>query len=134
MAGVFDDDIATAQELIAEFGQDCWWQKAAPKATNNVPGYPTDGALPTPVRCKIVFFSARDLNRGTFEFLQMIAPSFEVPDSGEIGLLAGGIEFTPEMTDTVRRGAVNADEVSVDKIDRLAPNGTPVLYYITVSP
>lgn len=133
MAGVFDDDIATAQELIAEFGQDCWWQKPAPVADNSVPGYPTDGALPDAVPCKIAFFSARDLNRGTFEFLQQMGFSLEVPDSGEVGLLAGGIDFTPEMTDTLRRGAEDADECSIDKIDRLAPNGVPILYYVVVS-
>lgn len=133
MAGVFDDDIATAQELIAEFGQDCWWQKPAPVASTAIPGYPTDGALPAPVPCKIAFFSARDLNRGTFEFLQQMGLSLEVPVSGEIGLLAGGISFTPEMTDTLRRGAVDAPEVSIDKLDRLAPNGTPVLYYVEVT-
>lgn len=133
MADVFDDDIATAQELIAEFGQTCYWQKPAPVDDNTVPGYPTDGVAPAPVECKIAFFSGRDLNRGTFLFLQQMAPSMEVPDNGEIGLLAGGISFTPEMTDTLRRGAANAPEVSINAIDRLAPNGTPVLYYITVT-
>src|SRR3546814_1802268 len=67
-----------------------------------------DGALPDAVPCKIAFFSARDLNRGTFEFLQQMGFSLEVPDSGEVGLLAGGITFTPEMTDTLRRGAEDA--------------------------
>ena len=130
---VFDDDIATAQELIAEFGQTCYWQKAAPALTSVIPGYPTDGVAPDPIECKIVFFSGRDLNRGTFEFLQQMALSMEVPDSAEVGLLAGGIAFTPEMPDTVRRGAVDADECSIDRVDRLAPNGTPVLYYIVMA-
>jgi hypothetical protein len=133
MAGVFDDDIATAQELIAEFGQDCWWQPATPKGTGGVPGYPTSGATPAAIPCKIAFFSGRDLDRGTFEFLQQMALSMEVPDNGEIGLLAGGISFEPKMTDTVRRGASTAAECSIEKIDRLAPNGTPILYYITVA-
>lgn len=132
MADVFDDDIATAQELIAEFGQDCWWQKAAPVDDSSVPGYSTDGALPDPIPCKIAFFSGRDLNRGAFEFLAMM-PGMEVPDNAEIGLLAGGIEFAPENTDTLRRGAADAVECSIEKIDRLAPNGTPVLYYAQVA-
>jgi hypothetical protein len=131
MAGVFDDDIATAKELIDEFGQDCWWQKPAPQ-TGGVPGYPTVGALPDPIPVKIAFFSGRDLNRGVFEFLSMM-PGIEIPDNGEIGLLAGGLTFTPENTDTVRRGAIDAAESSVDKIDRLAPNGTPILYYVQVA-
>lgn len=133
MAGVFDDDIATAQELIDEFGQECFWQKPAPVDSEAVPGYPTDGEQPDPIPCKIAFFSGRDLNRGTFEFLQQMGLSLEVPDNGEIGLLAGGISFTPELTDTLRRGAADAAEVSIDKIDRLAPNGTPILYYVTVA-
>lgn len=133
MAGVFDDDIATAKELIDEFGQQCYWQKAAPKGTGGTPGYPVDEEAPEPIPCKIAFFSGRDINRGTFEFLQQMGLSLEVPDSGEVGLLAGGITFEPKMTDTLRRGAVDAQEVSIDKIDRLAPNGTPILYYVQVS-
>lgn len=129
----YSDDIATAKELIDEFGQTCYWQKPAPVADNSVPGYPTDGVLPDPVECKIAFFSGRDLNRGTFLFLQQMAPSMEVPDNGEIGLLAGGISFSPELTDTLRRGAVDAPEVSINAIDRLAPDGTPILYYVTVT-
>ena len=132
MAGIYDDDIATAQELIAEFGQDCWWQKPAPVLDNSVPGYPTVGALPAPIPCKIAFFSGRDLNRGAFEFLSMM-PGIEIPDNGEIGLLAGDLSFTPENPDTIRRGAVDAVQDSVDKIDRLAPNGIPILYYVQVS-
>ena len=131
MAGVFDDDIATAQELIAEFGQDCWWQKPAP-VTGGVPGYPEVGEQPDPVPCKVAFFSGRDLNRGTYEFLSMM-PGMEVPDNGEIGLMAGGLSFTPENVDTLRRGAIDAPECSIEKIDRLAPNGTPVLYFLTVT-
>ena len=131
MAGIYDDDIATAQELIAEFGQDCWWQKPAP-VTGGTSAYPEVGELPDPIPVKIAFFSGRDLNRGVFEFLAMM-PGIEIPDNGEIGLLAGGLSFEPENTDTVRRGAIDATESSVDKLDRLAPNGTPILYYVQVA-
>lgn len=132
MAGVYDDDIATAKELIDEFGQDCWWQKPAPLDNETVPGYPTVGETPDPIPCKIAFFSGRDLNRGTFEFLSLM-PGMEVPDNAEVGLIAGGLSFSPENTDTIRRGAVDAAECSIEKIDRLAPNGTPVLYYVQVA-
>lgn len=131
MAGIYDDDIATAKELIDEFGQACWWQKPAP-VIGGTPAYPEVGELPAPIPCKIAFFSGRDLNRGTFEFLAMM-PGIEIPDNGEIGLLAGGLTFTPANTDTVRRGAIDAIESSVDKIDRLAPDGTPILYYVQVA-
>lgn len=130
--GVFDDDIATAQELIAEYGQDCWWQKPAPIISGGVPGYPVVGDLPDGVPCKIAFFSGRDLDRGTYPFLQFMGTTTEIPDNQEIGLLAGGISFTPELTDSLRRGAVDAPLMSISTIDRLAPNGIPVLYYVTV--
>jgi len=131
MADVFDDDITTAQELIAEFGQDCFWQKPAP-VTGGTAAYPVIGELPAPIPCKLAFFSGRDLNRGAYEFLSLI-PGTEVPDNGEIGLLAGGISFTPEMTDSLYRGTVESEAISITQIDRLAPNGTQVLYYITVA-
>ena len=130
MAGVYDEDIATAQELIAEFGQDCFWQKPAPIIDNSVPGYPVAGDLPALIPVKIAFFSGRDLNRGIYEFISLM-PGMEVPDNGEIGLLAGGLSFEPELTDTFIRGTdLNAAHSSVDRLDRLAPNGTPVLYYV----
>jgi hypothetical protein len=133
MAGVFDDDIATAQELIAEFGQDCLWQKPAPVDDDSVPGYPTVGDLPPLIPVKIAFFSGRDLNRGTYEFLALM-PGMEVPDNGEVGLLAGGLSFEPELTDTFIRGTdPDGAHTSVDKLDRLAPNGTPILYYVQVA-
>lgn len=131
MAGVFDDDIATAQELIAEFGQQCYWQKPAP-VTGGTAAYPEVGDVPDPIPVKIAFFSGRDLNRGVYEFLSLI-PGMEVPDSGEVGLLAGGLSFEPLATDMLRRGAADAPEVAIEKIDRLAPNGTPILYYLTVT-
>lgn len=128
MAGVFDDDIATARELIDLYGAACLWQKPAPLVEDE-PGYPTEGVLPDPVPCKLAFFTGRDLGRGSEEFLAMLA-GMEVPANQEIGLLAGGLSFTPELTDTLTRGGV---ELAIKKIDRLAPNGTPILYYVTVA-
>lgn len=128
---VYDDDIATAQELIAEFGQECFWQQPAPEVVG-VPGYPTAGVLPDPIPCIIAFFSAKDLDRGTMQSLEPMVGT-EVPDNMQVGLLAGGLSFEPALTDSIRRGAVDAPLVSIAKIDRLAPNGTAVLYHITVA-
>lgn len=126
---IFDADIQTAKELIALYGEDCGWQKPAP-VTGGTPGYPEQGELPDPVPCKIAFFSPRDLGRGSEEFLAMLAGA-EVPTNKEIGLLAGGLSFTPENTDTIIRA--NGNEIAIQKIDRLAPNGVPILYYVTVA-
>lgn len=123
--------IADAKELLHEFGQDCWWQKPAPM-NGGVPGYPVAGALPQLIPCVIAFFTPRDLNRGRMEFLGHI-PDTEIPDNTQIGLMAGGLSFAPELTDMFRRGAVDANPVSLIQIDLLAPNGVPVLYYLTVA-
>lgn len=127
---VFDDDIATAQELIAEFGEICQWQKPPPVIAG-APGYPDElGPEPDAIPCILAFFSHRDLGRGTEEFLQLIANT-EVPMGHEIGLLAGGLTFDPHATDTVIRA--NGSKQAIVKIDRLAPNGLPILYYVTVT-
>lgn len=128
---VYDEDIATAKELIQEFGQDCFWQKPALPVAD-VPGYSVDGVLPDPIHCRMAFFSARDLDRGVEPFLSLMTNT-EVPASGIIGLLAGGIEFDPKLTDTLRRGAANAPCLSIEDIDLIGPDGTPILYYVRMA-
>lgn len=127
----YTDDIATAQELLEEFGQQCYWQKPAPVAAG-VPGYPTETELPEPIPCMIAFFNERDLNRGADEFKGMMQGT-EVPKSCMIGLMAGGISFEPENNDMIHRGTVDAEPIAIKSIDIVAPDGTPVLYYISVA-
>lgn len=124
--------IADAKELIEEFGQDCWWQKPALPTVGGAPGYPVAGVPSQPHPCVIAFFSPKDLDRGVLQVMDVM-PGTEVQDSSQIGLLAGGLGFTPENTDTIRRGAVDAQPISILKMDVLAPNGTPVLYFVTVA-
>lgn len=132
MTGVFDADIQTAKELLALYGQDCHWQKPAP-AVEDVPGYPEDGPLPAPIPCKIAFFAPRDLGRGTNAFLAALAGT-EVPSNTQIGLLAGGLSFTPELADTIVRDPNGAaTRLAIHEIDSVAPNGQAVIYYVTVS-
>lgn len=132
MPGVFDEDIQAAQELIAIYGADCLWQKPAP-VVEDEPGYPTQGAVPDPIPCKIVFFSPRDVGRGSEVFMALLAGT-EVPTSGEIGIMAGGLSFTPDDSDTIVRNPDTENlSLSIKQIDRLAPNGTPVLYYVSVA-
>lgn len=127
----YQDFIDDAKEIIYEFGQDCWWQK--PGATVGVtPGYANEDPLPQPFPCTIAFFSPKDLDRGVMQFFDVM-PGTEVEDNTQVGLMAAGNEFDPLPTDTIRRGAVDAARVSILKMDVIAPNGTPVLYYITVA-
>jgi hypothetical protein len=124
--------IQDAKELIEEFGQDCWWQKAPLPTVGGVPGYPVAAPPSQPLPCTIAFFSAKDLDRGVLQVMDVM-PGTEVGDSQQVGLMAGGLAFEPETTDTIRRGAADAAEISIIKMDVLAPNGTPVLYFVTVA-
>jgi|SRR5690606_6467465 len=132
MANIFDEDVAAARELIDLYGIDCDWQKPAPLVEDE-PGYPTVGDLPDPVRVKIAFFSPRDLGRGSEAFMALLVGT-EVPTSGEIGLMAGGLSFSPDDSDSLIRDPEGAEEpLTITKIDRLAPNGLPILYYVSVA-
>lgn len=129
--GVYDRPIATAQRLIRKYGEECAWQKP-PVETAGVPGYPGVGATPDPIPCHLAFFSGRDLGRGRgLEAFLAMMQGMEVPQNGEFALLAGGIDFTPENTDTITRS--DGSPVAIKDIDRLAPGGVPVLYYVAVA-
>jgi hypothetical protein len=127
---IYPEFIALADEMLAEFGQTCFWKKPA-AIVDAEPGYPTAGAVPDPVQCEMVFFSARDLNRGVAEFL-MLMPGSEVSLNDQIGLLSGSVAFAPHIDDFISRGDVDAEPITVSKIDLIAPDGTPVLYLVTV--
>ena len=131
MAEDYLDFIADAREMIEEHGQPCWWQQPAPKS-GGVPGYPGAGALPQPIPCTIAFFSPKDLDRGIMQYADVI-PGTEVTDSTQVGLMAGDVPFDPKNTDMIRRGAVDATPISIIKMDLLAPNGTPILWFVTVA-
>lgn len=126
--GVFDRQVATAKRLIARYGQACQWQKPAPEIEAE-PGYPNVGPLPDPVPVRIAWFSPRDLGRGTEEFMAALVGT-EVSGSSEIGLMEGGVPFVPDDQDSVIR---DGQGLSIKKIDRLAPNGEPILYYVSVA-
>lgn len=128
MAGVYDGAIATAKKLIDKFGMDCGWQRPAAEVEAE-PGYPTTGALPAVIPVRMAFFSPRDLGRGTDEFMAALAGT-EVSGSNEIGLLAGGLSFEPDDQDSIIRNGVG---LSIKKIDRLAPAGVPVIYYVSLA-
>lgn len=128
---IYTPSIATAQKLIEKFGRLCYWQKP-PAYSGGVPGYPEVGPDPDPIVCKLAFFSPRDLDRGVMDQLGMM-PGTEVPDNAQIGLLAGGISFTPENTDRIYLDEALTQSLSIEKIDRIAPSGEPVLYFVTVA-
>lgn len=128
---VYTPFIATAIRLIDRYGRTCYWQKP-PVYSGGTPGYPEVGANPDAIECRLAFFSPRDLDRGVMDFLGMM-PGTEVPDNAQVGLLAGGISFTPENTDRIYLNQALTQSLSIEKIDRIAPSGEPVLYFVTVA-
>lgn len=124
--GVYDASIAAAKRMIAAKGAECIWRRenaaAGGDAWNPQPGAPSEWPV------SIAFFSPRDLGRGSAEFLSALRGT-EVPTSNEIGLMAGGLEFDPSDADVIERW----DGVKgIKSIDRLAPNGQAILYFVTL--
>lgn len=132
MAGPYDRAKATALRLIDKFGADCLWQQPAP-VVEDTPGYPSQGPLPDPIPCRIAFFRGKDVGYGSEAFMALLAGT-EVPTSGEVGLMAGDISFVPDDGDTiVRNPATENLRLTITAIDRLAPDGTPILYFVSVA-
>lgn len=125
--GVYDGMIASAKRMIAAKGAKCVWVQ--PVAEEDGDAWNPQPA--EPIRhpdIAIAFFSPKDLGRGTGEFIAALRGT-EVPTSKEIGLMAGGLEFEPSADDTIERwDGVKA----IETIDRIAPNGQPILYFVTL--
>lgn len=121
--------IATAKRLIAKYGAACTWTKPAEADDAAKPWRDLRTGPPSPYPVDIAFFSAKDLGYGSTMALAMMAGS-EVPAHSQMGLMAGGQEFNPELTDTLTFGA---DTLDVTKIDKLAPNGEPVLFFLWIA-
>lgn len=129
--GVYDRQIAAAKRVIAKKGQAVLWHKPRAVAPGGDPWNPqAAGAAPAGTPVSIAFFQPRELGRGGEEFLRSIIDT-EIPTGSEIGLMAGGLPFTPEITDRIERTA--GKFTAITKIDRLAPNGEPILYYVTIA-
>lgn len=126
MTGVYDSAIATANRLIAKFGAPCVWTKPAEPDPNADPWRDERTGTPEENDVSIAFFSAKDLGYGTTLALAALAGT-EVPVHNRMGLMPGGLSFDPELTDTLTFGG---DTIDVTKIDTLAPNGTPVLFFL----
>ncbi|WLJ71191.1 hypothetical protein [Sphingomonas phage Birtae] len=125
--GVYDRQVASAKRMIAAKGAKCVWvQPAAEEGGDAWNPQPAE-----PIRhpdISIAFFSPRDLGRGSAEFLSALRGT-EVPTSSEIGLMAGGLDFEPSDADVIERW----DGVKgIKSIDRLAPNGEAILYFVSL--
>lgn len=121
--GVFDRQIASAKRLIAKNGQFVTWRSIG-EPTPVDPNKPWDETTHTQTdsSVKIAFLPT---DRIGAEFRNYLAGT-SVPMGKELGYMAP-VDFTPSLKDVVLRGS---EELSILKIDRIAPNGEIVLYII----
>jgi hypothetical protein len=126
MDGVFDDEIATALELIEENGQVCDWHKG--EVTLADPDRPWLGgdAVPDIRQVSICFLPATD---GASGFgLSKYRAGEDVPAFSTFGLM-GAVDFEPELHDKVMRGGTPLVIVAIDK---LQPNEQTLLYILSI--
>lgn len=117
----FSRQIASVQRQIKRKGQSVIWRKIARNANVNQPWKGTDGA-PQDNAVFILF-----LKGGLANAAQSLLNNTDVTEGAPDALMAGGLSFTPEMTDVVIQNGVT---LAIAKIDKLAPDGTAILYYL----
>lgn len=129
----YERAIASALRMIAAKGQACLWRKPAPLADAADPWRDVRDGEPTDAPVSIAWFAPRDLGMGTEGFLQALAGhSIDVPEGHEIGLMSA-VDFEPLTSDTIVKGTdPEGAETAITSIDRLAPDGTPILYFVKV--
>ncbi len=129
----YERQIATTRRLIAAKGQACLWRKPAPEDNGAAPWRDIRDGSPTDAPVSIAWFSPRDLGRGSENFLQALAGhSVDVPEGFQIGLM-GAVDFVPLTSDTIVKGTdAEGAETAIVTIDILAPDGTPILYFVKV--
>jgi hypothetical protein len=128
MIGVFDEEIATALELIEENGQVCDWHKDTVTLTD--PDRPWLGGDPVPdVRHpSICFVPATDTPSGFGLTKFRREGADDAPSFSTFGLM-GPVDFEPQVADKVIRGGTPLVIVAIDK---LQPNEQVLLYVLSI--
>lgn len=131
MSNIFDRQIATALRLITKNGAPVTWTKPAASDPGADPWRDERTGMAdihTPV---MLFFSVIDAGRGgTRGFLKTFIGGTDVPDINEIGFLAGDCGFIPDQTDILEQQDGSVREIVA--IDKIAPNGAPIIYFVMV--
>lgn len=122
--GQFDRAIATAKKLIAKNGQSVKWRVVREGAPVD-PSKPWKPSAPISNVEHDVFVCFLPVDKEMREFIRYIRGS-EVATGSEMGLM-GAVAFEPSQKDVVIRNGI---EYRIKSIDRLAPNGDPILYTV----
>jgi len=123
--GVFDRSVAQVTRQIKKYGELVTWKQV-------VQGAPTDLDKPwepgTPIETehlvKIVFLPILPGNKQWKKYLS----ETEVIIGNTLGLMAAGeLTFVPDLKDVVIR---DSKQLSINSVNRLAPNGQNILWWI----
>jgi hypothetical protein len=117
----YAQEIKDAQNDIKEAGQACTWRKL-PRNANAQQPWKGQNAAPGDFPVSILF-----LKQGLNSALLHLLKNTDVTEGAPDAIMAGGQAFTPEITDVVIQNGVTR---AIEAIDSLAPDGTPILYYL----
>ena len=118
----FDRAIATAQRVIAKYGQAVIWRKVNDAANTAEPWKPIESP-DVDHDVNICFVPIVDAQwRKLLQYLK----DTEVP-AGKLCGLMGAVDFEPKLKDVVVRDGVT---LRISSIDLLSPNGQKVLYTV----
>ena len=122
--GVFDRQIATAKRLIAKNGRALVWRTIldGTPVDANKPWEPGAAQVTDYPDIRIVILPAG--YKGETSLFRLTTG--EQP-SGTLQMLMGAVPFEPSTKDVIIDGEI---EYRIDYIDKLAPNGDPILYTI----
>jgi hypothetical protein len=115
--------IASAKASIAKKGELCVWEKPAARDPAAKPWRDLRSGAADPNSVKIAWFQP---DQQQFKFAQ---DNGGVPEGFEIGLM-GAVSFTPEQGDPIFRSS--GDQVTVWKLESLAPDGEPILWTVWI--
>lgn len=118
---VYTRQVATAKRLIAKYGQFCQWVKPAAEVED--PDSPWNNGAGEPVvyeKIKLAFFPnpKHSLSR---------AMGNEVQVGGSIAYMAA-VNFVPSLEDKIIKA--DGSPATITYIDKIAPNGEPILFII----
>jgi hypothetical protein len=115
--------IESAKRLIAKYGQAVTFRKIANGTPENLemPWKPGP-AVQTDYSVSMAFFP---VGRVKNEF-EHYSKDMQTPEGSELGYMASQ-DFVPAIKDVVLRGG---EVLTVRSIDRIAPDGTPILYIV----
>lgn len=124
MSGLFTRTANQALRLITQYGEQCTWKSAAaPVVADDTKPWITTNGVPTVTQGVPLLFTSSKEN----PLLKLVAGS-DV-EEGKLKALMPAMGFTPNLADTILRSD-GVTTLALDSVSPLAPNGTPIIWYL----